>query len=496
MRLADPQGELPIKNFKYVKNCTEMYLSTRGIQKLAHFEPFVNLEVLWINENEIEALNGLSTCVRIKYLYAQNNRIRTLDGSSLLHFTFLKELRLYDNKLKDLHGTLAILSKLHHLEDLDLFGNPVCEEGQYRLQVIHTIPSLVILDRHVITDEERAKAQLFARRWESGNPNNVNKDKQKKKSAAVIAGAPPQEMSGTVKMLFKEIAVIKREQQARNRELAERELLELSKSQKLLLSGQSTRSSGNLTRVLVDNLDEWELAALQKRFHAMEEKKHSGIKRDDVGTLLTYLSTRGCAVSCQGVQLHTHPPAAVNAAVMEELFQAEEKVTWATFLQCLESQRLRCAVLAVNELRRNADTCFDRSSQLQTKLQAMSATDPKREQFTKDIHELSQQAYHLQTLSETLPKSQRGAADTTSMAALKTKYYVTSYTRETSTPTSVSSSSSSLPYVSKFHELKEQSVQVGSVLASKYKLQQKDYTKYLLQQTPHPTKLVKHQFYM
>jgi hypothetical protein len=141
--------------------------------------------------------------------------LSTLDGSSLLHFTFLKELRLYDNKLKDLHGTLAILSKLHHLEDLDLFGNPVCEEGQYRLQVIHTIPSLVILDRHVITDEERAKAQLFARRWESGNPNNVNKDKQKKKSAAVIAGAPPQEMSGTVKMLFKEIAVIKREQQVR-----------------------------------------------------------------------------------------------------------------------------------------------------------------------------------------------------------------------------------------------------------------------------------------
>lgn len=53
MRLADPQAELPIKNFKYVKNCTEMYLSKRRIQRIANFEPFVNLEVLWINENEV-----------------------------------------------------------------------------------------------------------------------------------------------------------------------------------------------------------------------------------------------------------------------------------------------------------------------------------------------------------------------------------------------------------------------------------------------------------
>ncbi|KAF1334409.1 Protein phosphatase 1, partial [Globisporangium splendens] len=497
MRLADPHGELPIKNFKYVKNCIEMYLFKRGIQKLAHFEPFVNLEVLWINENELEDLDGLSTCVRIKYTYAQNNRIRnppdsflvailsTLEGSSLLHFTFLKELRLYDNKLKDLHGTLAILSKLHHLEDLDLFGNPVCEEDQYRLQVIHAIPSLVILDRHMITDEERAKAQRFARRRESEDPNNVNKDEQRKRNAAVVAGAPPQEMSGTVKMLFKEVAPIKCEQQARDRQAAERELLELSNSQKLLLSSQSSRSSSNLTRGIIDNLDEWEFAVLQKRFHAMEEKKHSGIKRDDVGALLAYLSTRGYAIFCQGAQLHMDSHAEVNAAVME-LFPNDDKVTWAALLQCLGSLRLRCAFLSVDEIRRNADACFKKVSQLQ--------------QSTKDIHELSQQAYHLQALAETATKTQStddtshstathpigtairshhllsatgGAVDTTGMAAPKTKYYVASYARESSTTSPVSSSPSSLPYVSKFHELKEQSAQVDSALAFKYKLQQK-----------------------
>lgn len=139
---------------------------------------------------KIEALDGLDTCVRIKYLYAQNNHIRcncslfalrsagyvdvaaaclprmvsptrcsTLEGSSLKHFTFLKELRLYDNKLKNLHDTLVVLSKLHHLEDLDLFDNPLQEEENYRLQMIKAVPSLVVLDRHVITDGERTKAK-------------------------------------------------------------------------------------------------------------------------------------------------------------------------------------------------------------------------------------------------------------------------------------------------------------------------------------------------
>lgn len=53
MRLSDPHAELPIKNHKYVKNCTELYLAQRGIDKIAHFEAFVNLEVLWINDNQV-----------------------------------------------------------------------------------------------------------------------------------------------------------------------------------------------------------------------------------------------------------------------------------------------------------------------------------------------------------------------------------------------------------------------------------------------------------
>ncbi|RLN93652.1 hypothetical protein BBJ28_00004201 [Nothophytophthora sp. Chile5] len=148
VRLSDPHAELPIKNHKCVKNCTELYLANKRIEQIANFDTFVNLEVLWINGNQVPHENPKSHVVSCS----------SLEGSSLLHFKFLQELRLYDNKLKDLQGTLDVLSRLPHLQDLDLFGNAVVEEENYRLQVIRAIPSLHVLDRHVITDQERLKA--------------------------------------------------------------------------------------------------------------------------------------------------------------------------------------------------------------------------------------------------------------------------------------------------------------------------------------------------
>lgn len=134
---------------------------------------------------------------------------------------------------------------------------------------------------------------------------------------------------------------------------------------------------------------------------------------------------------------------------------------------------------------------------LQSRLQPLAASDPKRQQLAKESLELSQQAYHLQTLAEKLNLGQATASETTSprsgshktptasfstagkelgsttdctavVVAPKTKYFVTSYTREETT-------TSPVPFVTKFHELKEQSAQVGAALAAKYKLQQKVY---------------------
>lgn len=55
-------------------------------------------------------------------------------------FKFLKVLLLAENKLRDLDRFLDFLRKFAFLEQLNLFGNPLAEEPDYRLKIIHLMP--------------------------------------------------------------------------------------------------------------------------------------------------------------------------------------------------------------------------------------------------------------------------------------------------------------------------------------------------------------------
>jgi hypothetical protein len=48
-----------------------------------------------------------------------------------------------------------------------MFGNPLAEEPYYRLRVIHTLPKLFLLDRHVITGQERIQVEKWAKEYYS-----------------------------------------------------------------------------------------------------------------------------------------------------------------------------------------------------------------------------------------------------------------------------------------------------------------------------------------
>ena len=61
---------------------------------------------------------------------------------------FLDALLASNNKIKDLEKTLNYLQRFAFLQQLDLFGNPVAEEPEYRLRVISALPQLKIFDRH------------------------------------------------------------------------------------------------------------------------------------------------------------------------------------------------------------------------------------------------------------------------------------------------------------------------------------------------------------
>ena len=155
---SDPYKCLPIANDKNAGNVQELYLGGQGIQKLARFEKFVSLDTLWLINNELESLEGLEENFRLKHLYVSDNKLKRLHQSALSHCTFLSQLTLNNNLLDDLENIFAELRPCHHLLALDLFGNPVAQEDNYRLRVIGELPSLQVLDRHEVTNEERALA--------------------------------------------------------------------------------------------------------------------------------------------------------------------------------------------------------------------------------------------------------------------------------------------------------------------------------------------------
>ena len=59
----------------------------------------------------------------------------------LRKYKFLDTLLLGNNRLRNLDKFLVFLSsKFAFLNQLDLFGNPLAEEPDYRLKIIHTMP--------------------------------------------------------------------------------------------------------------------------------------------------------------------------------------------------------------------------------------------------------------------------------------------------------------------------------------------------------------------
>jgi len=51
------------------------------------------------------------------------------------------------------------LTKFAFLQQLDLFGNPLAEEPDYRMKLVYLMPQIKTLDRHIVTVSERIKAK-------------------------------------------------------------------------------------------------------------------------------------------------------------------------------------------------------------------------------------------------------------------------------------------------------------------------------------------------
>eukprot|EP00052_Salpingoeca_macrocollata_P032802 m.6525 g.6525 ORF g.6525 m.6525 type:complete len:312 (-) comp4221_c0_seq1:21-956(-) len=129
-------------------------LRANKLQSLTALSCLSGLEKLYVAENELSTLEGLNALPALKLLHARANKVATLVGASQskqLHY-----LNLRDNAVESVeelkHLTAAPLHKLV------LSGNIIADAGDYRLQALVCIPTLVTLDKDTYEEDERNDA--------------------------------------------------------------------------------------------------------------------------------------------------------------------------------------------------------------------------------------------------------------------------------------------------------------------------------------------------
>lgn len=153
----DPMSCLAKKNIKYAGEVEEVFLSNLdGTSLSPNFEYFTSLSVAWLNNNIISRIENMDACFRLRELYIENNKLVSL--AFLPKFKFLQKLLASNNQIRNLDKQLLVLEKASFLKNLDLFGNPLAEEPDYRLRLIYKAPQIVLLDRLGVTLPQRQRA--------------------------------------------------------------------------------------------------------------------------------------------------------------------------------------------------------------------------------------------------------------------------------------------------------------------------------------------------
>ncbi|NXD81162.1 LRC72 protein, partial [Halcyon senegalensis] len=106
---------------------------------------------------QIQDLTFLIKSYCLTELYLNNNDLTDISGA-LKHLSALQILLLHNNQLKKLSKTVKELKGMISLQTLNLFHNPLAQDLDYRLYVIHFLPSVQLLDRKPVTQRERESA--------------------------------------------------------------------------------------------------------------------------------------------------------------------------------------------------------------------------------------------------------------------------------------------------------------------------------------------------
>ncbi|KAF4735285.1 hypothetical protein FOZ62_030266 [Perkinsus olseni] len=232
----DDLEELRSRDPHHVASITSMDLSHNLITNLRGFAKFTGLVELRLSGNRVKGLDGcLDGLVHLKRLDLSYNRLTSLEdaGSSLGNLLGLERLELQGNNISQLlglqqcwrapvtpssspangssSGLIYLDLRDNRIEDstqllyisgmgikqLLLRGsrehrNAICDDQDYRLTALQTLPDLEVLDGRIVTEEERREARSkplvilgTTKRREPANPASDNRGLERRLRAAL-----------------------------------------------------------------------------------------------------------------------------------------------------------------------------------------------------------------------------------------------------------------------------------------------------------------------
>lgn len=136
-----------IDNLKGLGNLTKLQLDNNGIRTIENLDSLVNLRWLDLSFNRIEKIEGVDALSQLTDLSLFNNRIETIENMDSL--VNLNVLSIGNNQLRVLENTLY-LRQFKNLRLVNLDGNPICEEAEYRSYVLSHVKGLKYLDYRLV----------------------------------------------------------------------------------------------------------------------------------------------------------------------------------------------------------------------------------------------------------------------------------------------------------------------------------------------------------
>nr|CAH8841786.1 unnamed protein product [Trichobilharzia regenti] len=114
------------------------------------FSSLPNLRRLWLNNNRIENLNNcLTKCEGLLELRLGSNQLYTICGQ-LYRLHCLEILDLSNNHLGNIQEVEKELSRMHFLRELNLLGNSIVLQPDFKYRLLTILPTITVLNKHEI----------------------------------------------------------------------------------------------------------------------------------------------------------------------------------------------------------------------------------------------------------------------------------------------------------------------------------------------------------